>query len=90
VKLKVIYSATFGPRQYLQVVAGCVCGFTAIVLAVLGLLPSPHTPTHYLIAGTTPTGIGLTAAIVWVERRRMHRRKTTVRRIVAEETPGPG
>jgi hypothetical protein len=83
VKFKVIYSATLEPRQYLRVVAGCVCGFAAIVLAVIGLLPSPHTPTHYLIAGTTPTGIGLTAAIVWVERRRMRRRRT-VRRVAAE------
>ena len=67
-----------GPRS-LTVVA---LSFITVVLAILGLLPAPHTRIHYLIAGTTPTGIGLAAAIVWVERQRLRRRKP-VRRVTA-------
>ena len=68
-----------GPRS-LTVAA---LSFIGVVLAILGVLPVPHTRIHYLIAGTTPTGIGLAVAIVWVERQRLRRRRP-VRRVTAE------
>src|SRR5690349_20583377 len=84
VRLKLIYSASFRPRQYVLVLIGVTCSF-ATVVAALGLLPSPHTRFHYLIAGTIPTCLGLVSARIWLERKRLQFRKFAVRRASAEE-----
>jgi hypothetical protein len=60
--------------------AGCVAG--AVVL--LMLLPRPHTRAHYLIAGMTPTVLGLFGMLVWIQRERTRPRSWVVRRA----TPG--
>jgi hypothetical protein len=74
VTLRLIYSGNAGRRRIAMLTAGLAVTFTAIVLMVLRLLPAPHTRTHYLIAGSAPTGIGLLAALIWVERKRFRRR----------------
>ena len=85
VRLKLIYSASFRPRQYVLILIGFTCTFAAIVMSVLGLLPSPHTRFHYLIAGTIPTCLGLVSARIWLERKRLQLRKLAVRRVSAGE-----
>jgi hypothetical protein len=70
VKYKLIYSGNLGPRRVALLAVTLVFSFTALVLAVLSVLPTPHTRAHYLLAGTTPTCIGLVAALVWNERQR--------------------
>ena len=79
--LRLIYSGSFGRGQIAMLLIGIAVTFAAIVLVVLGLLPTPHTRIHYLIAGTTPTGLGLLAARAWIERQRLRTRGLTVRRV---------
>ena len=79
--LRLIYSGSLGPRRVALLGLGTALTFAAIVLVVLRLLPSPHTRIHYLIAGTTPTGLGLLAAKAWIERTRFRPRGLPVRRI---------
>ena len=61
-------------------IAGCVAGAVLLLL----LMPKPHTRVHYLIAGMTPTILGLVAMLVWVQRERTRPRSWVVRRV----TPG--
>jgi hypothetical protein len=69
VTLKLVYSGNLGRRQVVLFGFALPLAFAAIVLAVLGLLPAPHTRIHYLIAGTTATCIGLVAAAL-ADRKR--------------------
>jgi hypothetical protein len=83
VKYRLIYSGELGPQRVALLAVALVFSFAALVLGVLSILPAPHTRTHYLIAGTTPTCIGLVAALVWIERKRI-RPMTVVRRVSSE------
>ncbi len=73
--IRLIYSGSLGRRQIGLMVIGMALAFAAIVVVVLRLLPLPHTRLHYLIAGTTPTGLGLIAARVLIERKRFRPRE---------------
>jgi hypothetical protein len=72
-----------GPGRIALLAIALAFSFTALALAVLTVLPAPHTRAHYLLAGTTPTCIGLVAALVW-ERRRIRPLAQSVRRAPAE------
>jgi hypothetical protein len=57
-------------RQVGLLAISFVLAFAAIVLLVLRLLPGPHTRLQYLIAGTTPTVLGLAMAMVLIRKGR--------------------
>jgi hypothetical protein len=58
----------------------CVAGAVLLLM----LLPKPHNRAHYLIAGMTPTVLGLFGMAVWIQRVRTRPRSWVVRRA----TPG--
>jgi hypothetical protein len=61
-------------------VAACIAGAVLLLM----LLPKPHSRAHYLIAGMTPTILGLFGMSVWIQRERTRPRSWVVRRA----TPG--
>jgi hypothetical protein len=70
VTIRLIYSGTLARRQVALLSISIVLAFAAIVLLVLRLLPGPHTRLQYLIAGTTPTVLGVAMAMVFIRRSR--------------------
>ena len=52
--------------------------FAALVVAILGAMPRPHSRIHYLISGTVPTCLGPLGALVWVESGSAFDRALTV------------
>jgi hypothetical protein len=66
VTVRLIYSGSFERRQFGMLAISTALAFAAIVMLVLRLLPGPHTRLQYLIAGTTPTALGLVAAMVLI------------------------
>ena len=55
-----------GKRAYLEL-GGLALVFAAVAVLLLLVLPSPHRPIHYLIAGTVATAVLLAAIgfLIW-------------------------
>ena len=68
--IRLIYSGSLARRQVGLLAISIALAFTAIVMLVLRLLPGPHTRLQYLIAGTTPTVLGLATAMIWIRKGR--------------------
>ncbi|MGA3099101.1 MAG: hypothetical protein ABSF25_21805 [Bryobacteraceae bacterium] len=58
-----------GATRNAVLLAGGALAFTGLAELSLGILPAPHEPFHYLLAGTLATAVTLAAMLVLASLR---------------------
>ncbi len=54
-------------KRTLRLLVGCLVVLAALAALVLRMLPPPHRPLEYMIAGTAATGIALALAFAFAQ-----------------------
>jgi len=54
-----------GPTRNAILLTGGALAFAALAGLTLWILPAPHQPLHYLLAGTLATAVTLAALLTW-------------------------